>query len=97
MVSIGPDGPAFAAPRGSTVLQAALDAGVVLASSCRNGTCRTCMRRLQRGEVTHRVEWPGVSAEELEQGWFLPCVALPLADLVLESQPEAAWAVARRN
>ncbi|HEY1230294.1 MAG TPA: 2Fe-2S iron-sulfur cluster-binding protein, partial [Ramlibacter sp.] len=53
------------------------------ANSCRNGTCRTCLRQLRSGEVAYRIEWPGVLADEREAGWFLPCVAYPRSDLVL--------------
>lgn len=73
----------------STVLQAAELAGVALPSSCRNGTCRTCLCRIQHGQVDYLVEWPGLSAEEKAEGWTLPCVALPRTDLVIE-QPGAA-------
>lgn len=69
---------------GQTVLAAAEAAGVVLPSSCRNGTCRTCMCRMAQGQVRYIVEWPGLSAEEKQAGWILPCVALALADLQLQ-------------
>ena len=52
-------------------------------SSCRNGVCRTCICRLQSGRVTYRMEWPGLSAEEKAEGWFLPCVAYPASDLLI--------------
>ena len=37
-------------------LAAALRAGVAIASSCRVGTCRTCMRRLVSGTGTYRID-----------------------------------------
>jgi ferredoxin len=73
----------FAASADQTVLQSALAAGHALASSCRNGVCRTCICRLQSGRVTYRMEWPGLSAEEKAEGVFLPCVAYPASDLVM--------------
>ena len=88
-VRIAPDGWVFAATPGQSVLQAALAAGVELESSCRNGTCRTCLCRLVRGQVAYPMEWPGVSAEERREGWFLPCVAMARSDLLVE-QP-MAW------
>jgi ferredoxin len=66
-----------------TVLAAALRAGVPLAVSCRNGTCRTCIARLVSGEVRYRIEWPGLSAEEKREGFILPCVAHPVSALVI--------------
>jgi len=73
----------FAASADQTVLLSALAAGHELQSSCRNGVCRTCICQLQSGRVTYRMEWPGLSAEEKAEGWFLPCVAYPASDLVV--------------
>ena len=81
---IEPGGARFAAPADKTLLASALQARLPLASSCRNGTCRTCMRRLASGRVSYRIEWPGLLAEEKAAGWILPCVAYPGSDLVLE-------------
>jgi ferredoxin len=73
----------FAASADQTVLLSALAAEHELPSSCRNGVCRTCICRLHSGSVTYRMEWPGLSAEEKAEGWFLPCVAYPASDLVI--------------
>lgn len=67
-----------------TILETARIAGLVLPSSCRNGTCRTCLCKKLSGEVSYKIEWPGLSAEEKAQGYILPCVALAKSDLVLE-------------
>lgn len=68
---------------GQTLLEAALAAGIRLRSSCRNGTCRECIATLESGTVRYRVEWPGLSPDEKAQGCVLPCVALPISDVVL--------------
>jgi ferredoxin len=86
---VAPDGWRFDAPADLTLLQAAAHAGIELPSSCRNGTCRTCLCRLVSGAVTYRIEWPGLSAEEKADGFILPCVAHAVSDVVIE-QP---WAV----
>jgi ferredoxin len=78
------DGPAFAAPAELTLLQATERAGLALASSCRNGTCRTCICQLTSGRVVYRIEWPGLSAQEKQTGYILPCVAYPASDVVIE-------------
>ena len=65
---------------GQSLLEAALAAGVLLPSSCRVGTCRTCRCRLSDGQVSYRVDWPGLSAEERAVGDVLPCVALPQSE-----------------
>ena len=74
----------FDAPADLPVLVAAEKAGMPLESSCRNGTCRSCIALLTEGHVHYRIEWPGVSQDERREGWFLPCVASPASDLVVE-------------
>lgn len=66
-----------------TLMASARAAGIELPSSCRNGTCRTCLCRLVSGQVSYRIEWPGLSFEEKRDGFILPCVAHPVSDLVI--------------
>ena len=73
----------FDAALGETLLVAARRQGVLLPSSCRNGTCRECRCRVDQGRVRHTIHWPGLSAEEKQQGWVLPCVAEAESDVVL--------------
>ncbi len=84
-VVIGPSGLGFDARADVPLLQSAREAGLMLASSCRNGTCRSCICRLLSGHVRYAVEWPGLSAEEKAEGLILPCVAVPESPLVLEA------------
>lgn len=82
--SMAPSGRRFEVPAGRTLLLAALDAGIALPHSCRNGTCRACLRPLLAGTVDYGVEWPGLLPEERASGaWVLPCVAFPRTDVVL--------------
>jgi ferredoxin len=80
---LAPGGRRFAAPAGQPLLLSAAQAGIEMPSSCRNGTCRACIRRLLEGSVSYRIEWPGVLPEEKAQGFILPCVAYPESDVVL--------------
>lgn len=80
-VRIAPSGLEFAADPAQSILEAALRAGIRLPSSCRNGTCRACLSRLVSGTIRYRIEWPGLSADEKEDGYLLPCVACPQSDL----------------
>jgi ferredoxin len=57
--------------------------GVNWPSSCRNGTCRTCIGKLEAGTVRYEIEWPGLTQEEKDEGYVLPCVAHPCSDVVL--------------
>ncbi|MDB5731367.1 MAG: (2Fe-2S)-binding protein [Variovorax sp.] len=84
LVRIEPLGLVFASEPGVTLLRAAEAAGIELPSSCRNGTCRTCLCRMRTGRARHVIDWPGVSAEERAEGWILPCVAEPLGGVTLE-------------
>ena len=82
---------AFGAADGASLLEAAQDNGVVMQSSCRNGTCRTCMRKLVSGTVKYRIPWPGLTLDERGEGWVLPCVAVPTSDVVLGEAAHKAW------
>ncbi len=85
-VTLIPSHAEFDAHPNETLLQAALRANVPLASSCRNGTCRTCIARMTAGQVVYRIEWPGLSAEEKSDGFILPCVAHAASDVVIEAR-----------
>ncbi len=81
---VEPDGTEFEAPASLPLLQAAEQAGLtLLASSCRNGTCRACLCQLVSGQVVYRIEWPGLSLDEKREGYILPCVAHPASDVVI--------------
>ena len=76
----------FSAPADMPLLQAAERAGTAglkMSSSCRNGTCRTCICQLLEGQVTYRIEWPGLSLDEKREGLILTCVAYPVSDVVI--------------
>ena len=83
-VKVEPAGLQYDVDGDLTLLEAAELSRVELPSSCRNGTCRTCVCRLVSGEVTYTIEWPGLSAEEKAEGYVLPCVARPTSNVVLE-------------
>jgi ferredoxin len=81
-------GHTFKVQADQTLLQAAElagsgSAGFLIDSSCRNGTCRTCICQLVEGNVTYQIEWPGLSVEEKREGFILPCAAYPVSDVVI--------------
>ena len=80
---LAPGDAVFAAPSDLPLLIAAEQAGIWMDSSCRNGTCRTCLRQLSSGTVSYRMAWPGLSAEEKADNYILPCVAYPQSDVVI--------------
>jgi ferredoxin len=87
-VTLMPSGLSFQTNGATPVRAAAQAAGITLPSSCRNGTCRTCLCRLISGEVRYGIEWPGISVDEKKQGWILACVAHACSDLTIE-EPRA--------
>ena len=82
-VHVLPQGETFEVEASDSLLKGAERAGWRWPSSCRNGTCRACLCRLQAGEIRYTLEWPGVSAEEKSQGWILPCVAQAVSDVTI--------------
>jgi ferredoxin len=83
-ITLLPSRRSFPSTGETTILEAAALGGLRLPSSCRNGTCRACLCRLEDGAVRYRIEWPGLTAEEKADGWILPCVALATSDLIVE-------------
>ena len=107
-VLIQPSGLRFDADEDTPLLLAAQAGGIKLPSSCRNGTCRACMCLMLEGEIRYRIEWPGLSRDEKEEGWILPCVAHAVTALEIQSlqaapleppapAPERALTGARRR
>ena len=84
-VVLEPSGCRFDAPAGVPLLRSARAVGLILPSSCRNGTCRACICRLISGRVRYAIDWPGLSADEKAEGFILPCVAIPESALVLDA------------
>ena len=69
----------FAMPSdGTTVLEAAEQAGLELPYSCRAGVCSTCRTRVVRGAVTMMTNY-ALEPWEVEAGYVLCCQALPAA------------------
>lgn len=88
-VVLHPSGRRFKADPAQTLLAAAAQAGIAWPSSCRNGTCRSCLAPLLSGSVHYRIAWPGLLPEE-RGAWVLPCVAFAQSDLLIgDAEPQA--------
>ena len=83
-IALEPENLQFTADKTQTILQAAEKAFIYPPSSCRNGTCRTCISTLISGTISYNIDWPGLSAEEKQAGLILPCCAYPQNDLVIK-------------
>ena len=84
-VTLEPSGHSFAADADSTLLQAALDAGLTIPYGCRNGACGACKCRVADGRIdTGAAPEHVLSAADAAAGYALACLAKPLSDVRLE-------------
>ncbi|MDF1567541.1 MAG: 2Fe-2S iron-sulfur cluster-binding protein [Spirochaetaceae bacterium] len=75
---------------GETVLVALERAGLIVPSGCRTGACGLCRGRLLDGKVEYPAPPSGLRKADELGGYFHPCAALPLSDLVMEIPAEPA-------
>jgi len=66
-----------------TLLDAAEQAGVSLASGCRMGSCGVCKQPIKSGEVDYEVEPKGLDERDRAEGHVLTCIAKPIGKVVL--------------
>lgn len=73
-------------PMGTTILEAALDAGIDYPFGCQAGNCGACKSHLRKGEVAlgSHSEF-ALSDDERARGLILACRAVPTTDC------EVAW------
>ena len=72
---------------GETLLHAAREAGLEIASDCAgNGTCGKCRVRVVSGDVNGVLpeEEAALSASARADGWRLACLAVPTSDCIVE-------------
>lgn len=85
-VKVLPSGHEFSVAQGQSVLDAAMDAGIVLPYSCRTGACSTCKGKVLEGEFEAGSSPAQIlSPEELAAGYTLFCQARPGSDMVIEA------------
>jgi ferredoxin len=69
---------------GSTILDAADQAGVFIDNACRSGTCGSCRVKLAKGAVQMAVE-DALSGEDKTEGYILACQAEITGDVVIDA------------
>ena len=67
-----------------TVVVSLEKAGLAPDPHCRSGACGWCRSLLVSGEVWQRPQSDGVRASDKDYGYFHPCSAYPMSDLVIE-------------
>jgi CDP-4-dehydro-6-deoxyglucose reductase len=91
LVTLQPSGHQFFVEPDTTILDAALGAGLNLPYGCRNGACGTCKSKVLKGEVDHgEAQEEALPREECESGLTLLCCAKPLSDLEIEVREATA-------
>ncbi|TFL08858.1 CDP-6-deoxy-delta-3,4-glucoseen reductase [Pusillimonas caeni] len=85
-VKVLPSEHEFQVAPGQSVLDGAMEAGIVLPYSCRTGACSTCKGKVVSGDYDAGSSPAQIlSPEELAQGYTLFCQAKPTSDLVVEA------------
>src|SRR5512140_1567269 len=72
---------------GENVLDAFLRNGISVPFSCRNGICHVCLQRSVQGAVAP-VAQHGLRPELRDQGYFMACKCVPLADMEIAPPTE---------
>lgn len=91
-VTIHSSGESFPVEPQQTILEAALKHGHNLPYGCRDGVCGACRGRLIDGDIRYSNAITGLSEQDTEAGYILLCQAIPLTDLVIETQQSDATA-----
>ncbi len=86
-VTIQSTGDTFTVAEDQSILDAALEQGLLLPYGCRDGACGSCKGRIISGEIEYPDrELPGISAEEMAAGSALFCQARAASDLVIDAR-----------
>ena len=88
-------GEAFSAGSES-LLSAALNAGVMLPSDCRQGACGTCRIRVLQGRVSYEAPPMALTPEDEAEGFALACQARAMSDLLVRVESLALPSTERR-
>lgn len=83
-VLFGLDEQTIPAKATDTVVVSLEKAGIAPDTHCRSGACGWCRSRLVSGEIWQRPQSDGVRASDKDYGYFHPCSAYPMSDLVIE-------------
>ncbi len=88
MIKVRYEGKDYQVDPGETVLDALLRQGAKVDYSCRSGGCQSCMMRVIAGKPTPHSQ-TGLDEAKRAQGYFLPCICTPEADMEIARPGES--------
>ncbi len=91
------DDKTFEARPGTSILDAALAAGLTLDHSCRSGRCGSCRASVTSGDTQVLIEEQGLTAAERAGGLILTCARAALGDVRLGVEDQGTLAPLRRK
>lgn len=74
----------FLAEKNQSIFESSLKNGLTLKHSCLQGRCSECKVKVVAGDYKMSSAQEGLSDSEVQDGYSLSCITMPLSDIVLE-------------